>query len=276
MSSFKTNKIARYCVHCKLPSSTSLSPNIRCSKCKLWDFKVKGVKDPSINIKNIYVINLEKDKQRLNSFFNLIKKQKISTKKRGWFRFNAVDGSNFDSLFEKIKNYENNKKIFELWKKHPGSIGCYLSHIKLWETILKDEKSSEYTLIMEDDSYFTLNGLANIEIVLGTAKNLSWDLLYIGHNKLKGQQIHPLFLRPSITRPGENNRGFNSGLYGYIVRKSSLQKLLNIVKRFDSSFIDVQLRNSFQDFSALFVTSELIKHFDGKSRRTTIDRYKPS
>ncbi|GAJ22771.1 unnamed protein product, partial [marine sediment metagenome] len=67
---------------------------------------------------------------------------------------------------------------------------------------------------------------------------------------------------------------FNSGLYGYVVRRSNLQRLINIVKRFDSPFIDVQLRNCFGEFPALFVVSELIKHINGKSSRTTLDKYK--
>lgn len=270
MSSFKQN-IVKYCVHCK-----SQINGLKCSKCKLWDFNSRVPNTNNINIKNVYVINLEKDKYRLQSFFNLIKKQNISTTKRGWFRFNAIDGSNIDTINEEIKNIddESNMKILEYWKKYPGSIGCYLSHIKLWETILNDQKSSEYTLIMEDDSYFTLNGLTNLEIVMETAKNIKWDLLYIGHNKLKGNKFHPLLLKPAIVRQGENNIGFNSGLYGYIVRKSCLQKLIDNVKKFDSPFIDVQLRNSFHEISALFVISELIKHNDGKSSRKNRDNNK--
>lgn len=281
MSSFKTKNIVRHiprCQHCGIPCN-----NVRCNKCKLWNYKaskVPEIPESSMDIKDIYVINLEKDKQRLQSFFNLIKKQNISTKGRKWNRFNAIDGSNIDNINKEINvNMDkditvNKEKILNYWKKKPGSIGCYLSHLKLWNLILEDENSGEYVLILEDDSYFTLNGMINLEIVMKTAKNLEWDILYIGHNKLKGHKIHPLFLRPVAPKRGENSIGINSGLYGYVVRKSNLQRLINIVKKFNSPFIDVQLRNCFGEFPALFVTSELIKHTSGKSSRTTLDKKK--
>jgi len=268
MSSFKQRLIVRHsprCQHC----GTSCN-NIRCTKCKLWNNKATRVPktpEPSIDIKDIYVINLKNDHSRLQSFFNFIKKQNISTEGRKWNRFNAIDGSDINNIKE--ENLVNKEKMLNYWKKNPGSIGCYLSHLKLWERILKD--GTEYTLILEDDSYFTLNGLVNLEIVMKTAKKLEWDILYVGHNILKGVKIHPLLLRPGVPGKGGNSIGINSGLYGYVVRRSNLQKLINIVKRFDSSFIDVQLRNCFGEFSALFVISELIKHTNGKSSRKTRD-----
>jgi len=280
MSSFKVKKnVNKACVHCsfKYPYNTN-----KCTKCKLWGFGTPLRQIPKTeqlyNITNIYVINLQKDKHRLLSFFNNIKKQKISIKNRNWNKFNAVNGSNQSVIQAEANNlnYESRQRVMHHWKNRPGSIGCYFSHINLWKHILNDEKGSEYSLIMEDDSFFTPVGMINIELALKMASRMNWDMLYAGHNLLKGQRVHPLFLKPKVARPGENNIGFNSGLFGYIIRKSSIPKLLRIVSQFNSPFVDVQIRNSFGDgpnnIKALFIVSNLIRHNNtGGSSRKKID-----
>ena len=211
---------------------------------------------------------------------NQIKKQNISTKNRKWHRFNAIDGANYNTVQSEtdmiLTDPKSKQKALSYWKKNPGSIGCYLSHIKLWKHI--SDTGEEYSLILEDDSFFTPIGMINIELALNSAKKMKWDILYVGHNLLKGYKIHPLFVRPYITKKGENNRGYNSGLFGYIIRKSSIPKLLQIISSFDSPFVDVQIRNNFGDgpkkISALFTTHNLIKHNNiGLSRRKYIDNF---
>ena len=280
MSSFRNKKGSmQTCIHCS--NNYSIRVN-KCQQCKLWKIgtvsQMIPKKDTYNNIKNVYVINLEKDRKRLITFFNNIKKFKISTKNRKWIRFNAINGIQLNIIQEELKHVPNHiqQTVVNYWKKYPGSIGCYFSHIKLWEHIYNNPSSSEYTLILEDDSFFTPNGLINIEIALKSAMNLNWDLLYAGHNLLKGNKIRPLFLKPHPANPNENNRGFNSGLFGYIIRKSSIPKLLYIVKQFQSPFIDVQIRNSFGDgphkIQGLFIISNLIRHNNaGGSSRKNFD-----
>lgn len=282
MSSFKVKQnINKTCAHC----SGKYSQNkLKCPSCKLWEFgtnlQLIPSKDSHLNnIKNIYVINLQRDSHRLTSFFTNLKKHNISIKNRNWNKFNAVDGSDKNNVLSEIElliqNTKTKEKIISYWNKYPGSIGCYLSHIKLWQNMLDDEKSGEYSLIMEDDSFFTPVGLINIEIALQSAHSINWDILYVGHNMLSGNKISSLFLRPHLSVPGKNNIGYNSGFFGYIVRKSSLKKLIENVKNFDSPFIDVQIRNSFDKISALFFISNLIRHTNsGGSSRKDIDNYK--
>ena len=281
MSSYKVQKnINKTCGHCGLKYPTN---NLKCTHCKLWDFGTilpnVPKKDYLYNIKNVYIINLKKDKHRLNSFFNKLNIQKISTSNRNWKIYTGVDGLKMENVIDELNilltDIEDKKRIFSHWETYPGSVGCYLSHIKLWQYILNS--NSEYTLIMEDDSFFTPLGMINIELTLNSAKNMEWDILYIGHNILKGTKIHPLFTKPYIAKPGEKMLGYNSGLFGYIIRKSSINKLLNIVKTFETPFIDVHLRNKFgeskNDVLALFCVSNLIRHdHSGKSSRHGIDK----
>ena len=277
MSSFRKGYMQK-CIHCS--TNFSLKVN-KCPKCKLWKIgtipQTIPKKEILNNIENVYVINLEKDKKRLLSFFNNIKKFQVSTKNRNWNKFTAINGQNFNTIQEEFHQIPEKVKetVINYWKKYPGSIGCYFSHIKLWQHIYDDNNTSEYSLILEDDSFFTQNGLINIELALKDAMKLNWDLLYAGHNLLKGTKICPLFLKPYPVNPNENNRGFNSGLFGYIIRKSSIPKLLSIVKQFQSPFIDVQIRNSFgngsNNINGLFIISNLIRHNTGSSSRKKID-----
>ena len=282
MSSYKIQKnINKTCGHCSLKYPSN---NLKCIHCNLWDFGTIipqiPKKDYFYNIKDVYIINLKKDKHRLNSFFNNINQLKISTSKRNWKIYTGVDGLKIENVINDLNtlltNDDDKKRVFSHWEKYPGSVGCYLSHIKLWQYILNSNSNSEYTLIMEDDSFFIPNGMINIELALNNVKNIEWDILYIGHNILKGSKIHPLFVKPYIAKPGEKMLGYNSGLFGYIVRKSSINKLVDIVKTFETPFIDVHLRNKFgeskNDVLALFCVSNLIRHdHSGKSSRHGID-----
>ena len=72
----------------------------------------------------VYVINLEKSKQRLK----FISKQ-LSDAKVDFVRFNAIDGTklNIDALHE-------DEIISAKWLKK-GQVGVAMSHMTLWKTI---------------------------------------------------------------------------------------------------------------------------------------------
>lgn len=259
MSSFQKKNIVK-CLYCN-----SVINSNKCRTCGL--FSVSSVINiKNININNIYVINLKKDISRLVNFNNGLKKAKISIKNRNWNRFDAIDGNDYN-LVEQVAKKFTEKSILDMWAKHKGSIGCYLSHLKLWKNI---EGSDGCSLIMEDDAFFIPNGLNNLEIAFQKSLKYNWDMIYVGHNILSGTTISPLFVSPNVN---ENKRGFNSGFFGYIIKHSSISKLLKIFSRFDSPFIDVQARLSFGEFNALFIKGNLIRHVKNISSRKTRDNY---
>lgn len=124
---------------------------------------------------HIYLINLDKDTQRLKRIEKIFGKLNIKFE-----RFNAVDG-------KKIKNY---KKIFrEPWNswekgmsraakiKRPSILGCLLSHRKIVRNALK--KGYKKILIFEDDV------IPNKSIKKLLVKNRGllrrkWKLIYLG------------------------------------------------------------------------------------------------
>lgn len=214
-------------------------------------------------LNNIVVINLKKDIYRLQKYLYFIKKY---TKNINLYRFNAIDGST--NIKNNIQHFSKEKQqnILKNWKKKPGTTGCFLSHIKLWKLILDDKKSNEYTLIMEDDSYIIPNGMKIINLII--KKYSDFDILYLGHGNLKSKSINSYLEKPLIGKYS----GYNTGLYGYIIKKSSIKKLLKLLP-FDNPCLDYQLKSIFnKGYKAVFLKNPIIFHMKGYSTRKNIDR----
>lgn len=193
-------------------------------------------------------------------------------------RFLAVDGSDVNKVVEvvdvAVKDEAIRSKIGKYYLDHPGSIGCYLSHLSLWKTLLQNYQEESFVLIMEDDAFFTPHAMENLEIAIQRASRYPWDILYIGHNHLRGKTIDPLFLRPS---PTERRQGYNTGFFGYVLKIGSLPKLIQQAERFDTSFVDLTVRARFgvgdDRVSALFIKTPLIQHNKNyTSSRRVIDK----
>jgi GR25 family glycosyltransferase involved in LPS biosynthesis len=290
MSSFKRNIKNKIfypnCIYCG--SKSNINTIKKCTICGLWqpDANPETVsyfcKSSKSNYQRIFVINLKRDKNRWTNFVYKLK-PKFCIKTKKIFRFEAVDGSKEENLDDKLnylydKNEKRNDKINIFKNKYPGSIGCYLSHTTLWKALLNEfnVENENYILIMEDDSYFLPFAIQNIDIIIEKSKKFSWDILYIGHNTLVGKKIHYLFTKPQ--KPLHKVVSYNTGFYGYVVKKSSLQKIIDIAKRFNMEFIDVLIRENFGTgnnyIEALFVNIPVIKHnITCVSSRRTNDIY---
>jgi GR25 family glycosyltransferase involved in LPS biosynthesis len=93
------------------------------------------------NFGPVYLINLKKDKQRLNVMLEQFKKYNI----KDCYVFEAVDGSQED-LSQIVDNFEN-----MLISK--SEMACTISHLRAIEHWLKTS-DSEYAIFMEDDLSF--------------------------------------------------------------------------------------------------------------------------
>lgn len=170
----------------------------------------------------IYVINLEKDKQRYNSC-----KEQLKNYKNVNF-INAIDGNKMN-----IDNYLKNYNLNQSLKHFPkGAIGCILSHIETWKIFLKSEY--EYALILEDDIEI-LNDLNKaFEKVINFP--IEWDLIYLYLNKLV---LTPLtFLNGSFITKYNNLKKpiYPLGSVANIINKKSCKKILNLIKYNYTSF----------------------------------------
>jgi glycosyl transferase, family 25 len=126
------------------------------------------------NIDRKYVINLKRRKDRYNEFKNRCSKYFDSDLIE---RFDAIDG----------KEVKQDELFLDVLKKctSKGVIGCFLSHVGIWEKVIKDEtlKDDDIILIFEDDVFFLERHFENKfkEAILDFKKlNDEKKLLYIG------------------------------------------------------------------------------------------------
>ena len=205
-------------------------------------------------INHIYVINLDKSKDRMQNIKRISRESNIDIE-----RFPALYGKNLDFNFLKKHNYLSNKRII----KFNGSLGCYMSHCLLWEKIYKENKY-ENVLILEDDCIIDKNFNQQMEELTKYIPK-DFDYIMLGSNKRKGVSFNEKFIRPIKG----NIFGLNAGLYGYIVKVKNIPKLLELVKPIDHNiYIDTVLRSNFDKLNVFIVKENVINHnYDFKTVR---------
>jgi len=112
----------------------------------------------------VYVVNLEKDKERLQAFDTQMKKNKIV-----YERFNAVLGSKIIKD-ERLTDYCNTFCT-------DGMKGCALSHKTIWETIVKNGYRN--VMVCEDDAMIPDTFDKEFQMVYYQIPK-DYDILYLG------------------------------------------------------------------------------------------------
>lgn len=176
----------------------------------------------TVDIEDIYVINLDSSKKRLDEF-----RQKADAQNIPFKRWSAVNGREM--------SYDDFRKIGtprwalqDLTKKRKGELGCYYSHFSLISEMSKKSSSSnKAVLIFEDDVRFPDNFLHKLHEALAEVPS-DWDILFLGHEKSK------FFAEP--TGKIRKLKDF-WGCHAYVVRKSSIPKFLPYLQ-FPSEPID--------------------------------------
>ena len=176
--------------------------------------------DPVPIIKDVWVINLDKSKDRWNGMVEqtrMLDPLPIN-------RWSATDGralSEQDFIDEKIPIIIRPQKSVEALKeRRKGEIGCYLSHKKLIEFLGK-QKVSDLSghLILEDDVLIDKDTLDKWR---EAAPNLNsdWDICFFGiHNPVLGDVSGGIAPVKSI-----------QSMHAYMVKHSSIPKILDIIK----------------------------------------------
>jgi GR25 family glycosyltransferase involved in LPS biosynthesis len=194
--------------------------------------KFEGEENKSkVNYNNAYIINLDRNKDRLDVTSKLLRDYGFDVK-----RYNAVDGKGLSDV--KLNKYVHPyamKSIKDGYRnKHHelsyGGVGCYLSHLNLWKVLTdSDEK---HMIIFEDDTFpmFTKESLKN------TMKYVpdDWDIVLFGGIYNSNTQINDYVCK------------IHSQFYclhAYIINKNKLQKLIESAlpmdKQIDSFLSDL-------------------------------------
>lgn len=135
----------------------------------------------------------------------------------------------FDGRFLDLINLRNHAIIktnpnYRLLRR--GEIGCYLSHLKCWDLILKSEKP--YGLVLEDDVVFLDNFRNKFNVIFNRIKDMEWDIIGLGRrckygwfkeNCNSGKFLYSDAFYPSVV-------GY--GAFAYIIKPETIKKLLKI------------------------------------------------
>ena len=197
-------------------------------------------------IDQTYIINLDKDKQRMDTISKELNRENINFK-----RFSAINGNDLDIKSEKCKKYFTDDITKEL---KPGQMGCSLSHITIWEEIASNNNNNMY-MIMEDDANVPRNFNKDImKYVNEMPKN--WDMLLLGANRLIGKKYsnNLLYTDKSIKRNG------NYGLYAYIIKPNTAKKLLRTCEKMNKTIDHYLNKNFYINHNVFFCNPHFVSH----------------
>lgn len=134
-------------------------------------------------IDNIYVINLEKRKDRLDKF------QKNTVNLPPIKLFKAYDAKNFKIENKNIIHENETILKYPLTKKFVGQkigeVGCFLSHYSVWLKIAESEKPS---IIFEDDAQPHSEFVNKVKLLLDIKQPDDLEILWLGLWTSGGQQ----------------------------------------------------------------------------------------
>ncbi|MGA1563935.1 MAG: glycosyltransferase family 25 protein [Pontimonas sp.] len=185
---------------------------------------------------DVFVINLDRATTRLDRFKQSYRTCDISLR-HDMIRFPAVDGRRLtlpEHLTEKAllevlraERQGHRTKHYQLTR---GGVGCYLSHVRLWQSVLDTDKDA--ALIFEDDSIIDPDiG----DVIDGLAVPDDTDLLLLGYfcNKCKNTTCGVIRVTQFF------------GLHGYLITRRGIEKILahpdvwQIGKQIDSWLSDL-------------------------------------
>jgi len=193
-----------------------------------------------------YLISLERSPGRRKNFYRYARKAGIEVE---WFP--ALYGLDVDTADYQRRGYLSEE--FEL--RLAGSLGTLLSHVHVWEKIAADP-DCEVGLVFEDDAIFTKHFKTQLANLPEADVPEDWDMLWLGWHKLDCEPVNQHFGRPNKTE----GKSVNSGHFAYLVRSSSVKKLISLLIPYDNRRSkDVLLRRQFDAFGAYFLLDKIVK-----------------
>ena len=193
--------------------------------------------DKSIDITEVksHVINLKSNTEKLKRVQKSLNAISIFPE-----RFDAVYGKDLDPLYIDKITYPSvqytikNGRYIDSNIETLGAIGCYLSHVKLWEALANS--NDEMLLILEDDaitnnfSAFQINQFLN-EII---ENDPDWDVIFLGYTKPSPSPNADIPITESVYKINE----ITFQTHAYLLSKKGALKLLSkafpIVDQVDS------------------------------------------
>lgn len=199
---------------------------------------------PNTHITKAWVITLEPEGSRLRNFARIAEEANLP-----FTPFQGVNGLTLRT--STLPTIGIGKVIFmsrgdTMLRRNMGTIGCYLSHRSLYETIIREtDNLNDCHLVFEDDVTFPPDIL---DILSNTIDSLpdNWDIIYLSKKVLKGKRISPLFLKLDKTTDAKSNFGTWAQIYRTrFLKEKLLPHLANMTDE-----LDAQINRMFDDWNA--------------------------
>jgi len=194
------------------------------------------VKSPENSDIELFVISLKHDNRLISIDEQRKKINKYIT------IFDAVKGDNL-ILQKLVEKNILNKTYVEEGRFRLREIGCYMSHLILYNFIKKNMNKNDYTIIFEDDFNIVEKDLVkktNDTIKKLNKLKLDFDILYLGNN----QANHGTNIKDDIYNVDQG--WVLWGTHGYLIKNKNIDKIIDGTKLI-SAPIDVTLQNLGKD-----------------------------
>jgi len=184
--------------------------------------------------------------------------------------FNGVYGAGLD-ISKLVQNGVLNSRVLNEAKHKIGDLGCYLSHCRVLQHIQKTHQNNGIALVLEDDFNIQEQEWKDFHNYINNIPKEwqdKWDMLYIGYNHVHGRRLNKYWTTAETT----TMTGMNSGAWAYIIRISSIPKILKASLPIKHTVDrDVMLKPLIgKQLKVLFTNRKIIKHnpIFGSERRT--------
>jgi glycosyl transferase family 25 len=202
-----------------------------------------------------YIINLDKDTTRLEKVVKQLTDYNITN----YDRIPAVYGKDLSEREIKEATSDFCNKFCT-----KSSIGCGMSHIKTYKTILANE--DPYALILEDDVIFEDNFKDLVKEKLAMVPN-DFDLVYLGCNNCNSDgnvnslaDVYGLMFSTKYQKVNDSvySPKIAFALHAYIVSNAGAKKLLEIFKDGIYGHIDWQIQNTRKELNVYAINPSLV------------------
>jgi glycosyl transferase family 25 len=217
-----------------------------------------------MNIKDIWIINLETHRDRWNLLMYNNSSDDMYWRINRWTATNGKtvtkDSAYLDGVGLIVMMYSNtdttdNYYTRDVIQNNHGKIGCWLSHKRLLKHLADIEVPENHGhLILEDDVELKADTIKEWDAISKDIPS-DWDIVYLSlRNPNLSEPINPPIYRgvSSLT----NNS--NYGTHAYMVRHGSIKSRILPKLRFMTHEIDVQLNYHFNDLNVYVIYPSII------------------
>ena len=201
-----------------------------------------------MNFDKAYVIGShEFSSKRLERFYKM--SNSIDMEVELW---PAIYGLDID-----VNQYKNNGYLSDDFKlSMPGSLGCLLSHVTLWEHCQKDP-NCDIALIFEDDVILNSDFIDSINRISLEELPKNWAIIKLSYNKVVGHSFSKSFIKPELNL----GKGINAGSWCYIINSSFIKDVRNILIPYNNKVsMDVIIRANIDKINIFFTKEKLAVH----------------